>query len=622
VPQDELELQRWPKGSGLTVDDLQVDAVNLDTDIVAGVSFRVAPGSALGLVGESGSGKTTTALALLGFARPGTAIVAGSVTIAGVDVLAAKPADLQHLRGRTISYVPQNPSRSLSPSMRIGRQLAEIVDSTDPAALKERIAMALSAAQCPTGEDFLRRFPHEISGGQQQRVAIAMALVGEPDVIVMDEPTTGLDVLTQARFLDVLRTLRSQNNAAIVYVSHDLGVVRNLVDHVAVMYGGRIVEEAPVDEFFRAPNHPYSRRLLEAVPRIARREGAIRGIPGTAVEPWNRPSGCVFVDRCEFATEVCRDAPPPATLQRTRMVRCWNLADVEQSATPRVVARPDVQPQGAPALFVEGVCAEYRKAAGLFKRRDHSEVVRAVDDVSFELRTGECLAIVGESGSGKSTLARTIAGLHQLSAGTISLSGGVLPQRAGSRTQDARRRIQIVFQDPDSSLNPRRTVAQSIGRPLRQYFDLTRVERNQRIEELLELVRVPSTYMAAFPHELSGGQKQRVALARALAAKPDVLICDEVTSALDVAVQASVLTLLDELRREFHMAMLFISHDLAVVSGISETTLIMRHGRVEESGPTERVFEQPESTYAVDLLAAVPDLDETDYPAAAGVSLT
>ncbi len=568
-------------------------------------------------------------MALLGFARRGTRIASGSVAIAGTDLLALDDQTLRKRRGGLISFVPQNPARALSPSMRIGQQLEEMqeVHRPDVTDRVEFIRNAWAAAQLDYTPEFARRYPHELSGGQMQRVAIAMALVCQPAVIVMDEPTTGLDVNTQAKLLDVIREVRLQRDTIIVYVSHDLGVVRNLVDRVAVMYGGRLVEEGAVDDLFREPRHPYTRRLLEAIPRVkGHRVGGLRGIPGSAVEPLNRPPGCPFAPRCDFRIEPCdNEMPEPEVAgEGNRTVCCWRWNDLNVSGVGpeehalravgliREVSRGAKHGPERPLLTVRDLVAGYDgRRPSPWRRR---EWIPAVAGLSFEVAAGTCLAVVGESGSGKTTVARCLAGLHAPRAGEIAIDGVPLAALARARDVVIRRRIQIVFQDPDSSLNPSMTVASIIRRPLRQFFDLSRSEEALRVSELLARMRLPASVGVRLPRELSGGEKQRVALARALAAGPDLLICDEVTSALDVAVQANILELLGELRVETGMAMIFVSHDLAVVRTISDRVMVMSHGEVREVAARDELFLHPRDSYTRELLGAIPGLRDDDYP--------
>jgi peptide/nickel transport system ATP-binding protein len=607
-----------PSG-GIDAAGLRVEALAYRTDIVSDIALSVRPGRALGIVGESGCGKTTVALALLGLPRPGTGITSGSVTVADCDLLKLPEVELRRARGRLISFVPQNPSRALSPGMRIGRQLEEMLEvhtTLDADGRRRRIADALAACRLPQDAPFLHRYPHQLSGGQQQRVVIAMALVCRPDVIVMDEPTTGLDVITQAHLLQVLTDLRLHSKTTLVYISHDLGVVRNLVDRVAVMYGGRVIEEADVDDVFKEPLHPYTRRLLEAIPRVHGSRRRPRGMRGSAVEPWKRPPGCVFAPRCDFRIDDCDREMPRAEALDGRSVRCIRVTEVLRAATPTPTESLEpTDPRSADVNLLEVVELRAGYGAGRsLAAQGRTGPHIAVDGVSFEIQSGACLAVVGESGSGKTTVARCLAGLHAPSSGEIRFGGKLLAATARGRDPETRRLIQIVFQDPDSSLNPKMNVEQLVGRPLRLFFGLDRTARRAATLELLERVHLPASYARRFPRELSGGEKQRVALARALAAKPELLICDEVTSALDVVVQASILELLESLRRSLGMTMLFISHDLAVVRAISDKVVVMRQGAIREVGDAEQLFSHPTDGYTRELLRAVPDLRPHDYP--------
>ena len=598
-----------------------MSAVETGAELVAGVDLALARGKVLGIVGESGSGKTALAMALLGFARPGTRISAGSVRIGDADVLAMGADDRRLWWGRAIGFVPQNPTRALSPGMRVGRQIAETVEVRHPPG-PERAEMLRSAwarAQLPMDVGVLRRYPHQLSGGQNQRVSIAMALALDPSVLILDEPTTGLDVVTQARLLEVIRALRKEQSSSIIYVSHDLGVVRNLADRVAVMYAGHIVEAAAVRDLFQRPAHPYTRGLLEAIPRLDGATVAPRGISGHAEAARQPHAGCPFAPRCGFKRSRCEtEMPPPEVIGPDgHTVRCWHWAEITRVRPLHAPAgggatAPAERAAAAPPLVsVKDLVAGHRQRRSLF-----GGVVEtvAVKGASFDILKGSCLAIVGESGSGKTTLGRCLAGLHEPTAGEMLFAGAPLPASPRLRDPSVRRRIQIVFQDPDSSLNPSMTVARSLRRPLRQFFRLGRAGEQQRIAALLRQVGLAPELGQRLPSELSGGQKQRVAIARALAAEPDLLICDEVTSALDVLVQASIVALLADLRRSTGMAMLFISHELGVVRAVSDYVAIMYQGRLIEAGETAAVFAAPRQGYTRSLLAAAPELAAGDYP--------
>ena len=571
--------------------------------VVQDVSFAVGAGEILGLVGESGSGKTTTALALLGYTRPGVVLRGGSVEVGGEAIMGSGARAVRSLRGRVVSYVPQDPGGALNPSLRVGDAIMDVLRAhRSDAASHDSVHTALERVELGADPRFGRRFPHQLSGGQQQRVTIAMACVCGPPVAVLDEPTTGLDVLTQDRILTELLRLRSEEGMAMVYVSHDLAVVARMADRIAVMYAGRVVEHGPVDEVIGRPRHPYTRALVGAIPDV-RRPRALRGIPGVAVGVGEWPPGCSFAPRCAFAQERCQAAVPALEETSARhAVRCVRRDELELSEPGSGGARA-AAPAGAgrPLLEVSGLEVEYRSGRGRNV---------AVRDVSFAIEAGRCVALVGESGSGKTTIGRCIAGLHVPTAGRIVFDGQELDGSARDRALDQRRRIQIVFQNPFESLNPRHRVGASIERPLRILRRLSRADAAGEVSTLLERVRLPARVADRYPVELSGGERQRVAIARALAAKPDLLVCDEVTSALDVSVQAAVLELLAELQRDLHLSMLFITHNLGVVACVSDSVLVMDRGSLCESGAVQDVLSTPSDDYTRRLLGAAPCLPD------------
>jgi oligopeptide/dipeptide ABC transporter ATP-binding protein len=565
----------------LEVVDLRVEIdYGEHEDIVDGIAFQVAAGEVLGLVGESGSGKTTVGLAVLGHTRRGAHIARGEVRIEGRDILTLPPLERQRLRGRLVSYVPQDPASALSPAMRIGRQLEETLTEhgfgTSDAERRERITATLAEVLLPRDDSFLRRYPHQLSGGQQQRVALAMAFANRPRVIVLDEPTTGLDVTTQAHVLETVRDLCAAHGVAAVYVSHDLAVVATLAHRVAVMYGGRLAEVGPTSTLFRLAAHPYTRRLVEAIPEMSGKH-ALVGIPGTAPRPGHRPSGCFFAPRCPYAEERCTAAPPPLeTIAAYHDVRCFRHAAVlRDAAAARPVAklRPELETEEA-LVSVRSVDASYGIRQVLF-------------DVELMIRPRECLALVGESGSGKTTLAR------------------------GSRARDAkaRREIQYVFQSPYNSLNPRKTIGQIVGQPLRHFFSLGGTEARRRVIEVLETVQLSATVLERYPHQLSGGERQRAAIARALIVNPQLLVCDEVTSALDVSVQAAIIDVLADLQRQLDIGLLFVTHNLALIRTLSQEVAVMSEGRIVERGLVDRVLDDPQAAYTKKLLSDTPSLE-------------
>jgi peptide/nickel transport system ATP-binding protein len=582
----------------LSVRDLTVE-LRTGECIVQELSLLVGAGEILGLVGESGSGKTTTALAILGYARPGVRVTDGEITLVGETVQSGDERSARRLRGRLVSYVPQDPGNALNPSLRIGQSLSDMLD--EHAADREvgSVGSALAAVQLPSDDEFARRYPHQLSGGQQQRVTIAIALVCEPPLVVLDEPTTGLDVVTQARVLEEVDRLRRERGLAMVYVSHDLAVVAQVADRIAVMYAGRIVEEGPSAQVLLEPRHPYARGLVASIPDhvVPRR---LQGMAGVAVGVGERPPGCAFAPRCPQRVARCdAELPPLEPIGDGRRVRCfeWRRTPVLELAER---ARPRVASEAAPLLAVHGLRAVYGRI----------NPVVAVENVSFDLPPGACVALVGESGSGKSTIARCVAGLHPPADGAIRLDGIPLAARARGRSKQARRRLQIVFQNPYDSLNPRHRVSDAIARAARVLRDLPQAQAEAEVGELLERVRLPARLARRFPGELSGGERQRVAIARALAARPDLLVCDEITSALDVSVQAAVLEVLAELRAELGLALLFISHDLGVVATVADRVLVLEQGRVCEEGSVESILGDPQHPYTRRLIDAAPRLPE------------
>jgi peptide/nickel transport system ATP-binding protein len=580
---------------------LDPSGVDIDDD----VTLTIRRGEVLGLVGESASGKTTVATSLLDYQRRGAKIAGGRVEIDGQDVLAMSPAELRTIRGGTISYVPQDSSAALNPALRIGLQLIEVLEvhrfGASAAEREARVAQMMAEVLLPSDKAFLRRYPHQLSGGQQQRVAIAMAFANRPKVIVLDEPTTALDVTTQAHVLDTIRDLTKSYGVAALYVTHDLAVVSNLADRIAVMYAGRVVEIGTRDELFDAGQHPYSRRLLASIPDITGTR-ALQGIAGWAPRPGKRPSGCAFTPRCDWAVDHCSEEYPPLEGPSPgHRVRCWRWREVgAQTAQQAVTLRDKTgdlrDPQEATVISLRDVTAFYQR----------KETLHGISTSVCERR---CLALVGESGSGKTTLARCIAGLHPHKiVGDIDFRGTALARDARGRPRAIRQAIQYIFQSPYSSLNPRKTIRQIVSQPLRVFFDLSRSEMEARTATALEQVALDSSLLSRYPDQLSGGERQRVAIARGLAAEPTLLICDEITSWLDVSVQAAIIELLASLQRDMGLSMLFVTHNLALVRSISQEVAVMNDGRIVEYGLVDAVLEDPQADYTKKLLSDTPTI--------------
>ena len=571
--------------------------------VVDGVSFSVAKGEVFGLVGESGCGKSTVALQLLGFRHPAMRTEGGEVLFNGNDLTLLPRRRLDELRGNRISYVPQNPTTALNPGIRVGRQIAEVLEAHGRTAhfedTAERAAQLFTMVGLPGMREFQRRYPHQLSGGQQQRVCIAMALACEPDLVVLDEPTTGLDVTTQEQILSLLVELRSRLGMSMLYVTHDLALLAQIADRVAVMYAGRIVEVAPSADLFATPRHPYTRGLIASIPRIDDNSGEpprpMRGF----LQRHNLPPGCPFSPRCNHSLPRCvdnRQELEPAG--SNRLVACWRWRDIEHQAVARAVHEPRAHGKCGNVLRLDGVSVRYGRGRKAYV---------AARDIGFSIAQGETFALVGESGSGKSTIARAISGLMAPSEGSIRLLSEPLSGSVKQRTREQRRAIQFIFQNPDASLNPRARIGGILGRPLEFFFNLPPAEVQTGVQRALDDVRLDGRYSGRFADELSGGERQRVAIARALVAKPLILLCDEILSALDVSVQANILSLLQRLKAEHGIAMLVISHDLAVVRLLADHVCVLFRGHIMEIGTREEVFKPPFHPYTHSLLQSVPD---------------
>ena len=575
------------------------------------IGLTISKGEVLGIVGESGSGKSTLLFAIMNYLAPNAVIEAGAIRFGGLDLLRADRRALNGVRGRRIAMIYQDPAQALNPAMRVGVQIAEMRwhhFGDAEATAQARTIELLTSVGIETPERIAASYPHELSGGQQQRAMIAMALAGEPDLLLMDEPTTALDVVVQARLLDLIRDLKRRVGAAALFVSHDLGAVAGIADRIGVLYAGDLMELGPAEAVLRDSRNPYTRGLLAAIPRVDARV-AIKGIGG-ALSGGRAPArGCVFADRCGLAAPLCRTERPRLVEiggSGGRLSRCHFAEDSTQlAAWPAPAAAAPISAttgeDAAPLLSVAGLSVDYgRKGAWRLLGRP---VVHAVRGVSFALRRERVLAIVGESGSGKTTVARTLLRLQKKRAGTITFEGEDVFSLGAESLRRFRQRVQIVFQNPTSSLNPRKSVSDLVARPLRLAGIPAEAARS-RAAAMLAAVGLDAGMLERRPHQLSGGEKQRVAIARAFVTEPTLVILDEPTTSLDVSVQASVLELLQRLKAERRCAYLLITHDLAVVRQAADDLIVMQGGEICETGPVETVFSQPSHSYTRILLDA------------------
>ncbi len=590
-----------------------------EISILRNVTTKIKKGETVGIVGESGSGKSTLALAMMGYVKQGLFTIGGECLFNSSDLLRMNNKELESIRGRKIAMIPQNAGQSLTPNLKIGYQIEEALKlhtDLDEKNRKDRISVLLKDVRLPSPDIMALRYPHELSGGQQQRVAVAMALAGNPELLLLDEPTTGLDVTTQAHVLELLKDIAKDTGTSMVYVSHDLGAIAQVCDRVIVMYAGEIVLEGPVRKVLKEPIHPYTHGLLKSIPKLSL-EGLPESMPGTQPQPGLVGNGCSFYDRCNISEDKCKMSSPKLEYvsEVDTNVRCFNYKKVATDQTKDISIK-NLQEKNIKIneiLNLTDVSISYAKQNffdQMFNKITDSNPT--VKDINIKINKGETIALVGESGSGKSTILKSIAGLLKTKEGHIKFDKDkTLSEDLKKRTSDDLRAIQLIFQNPDESLNPNHTVEQILSQPLKLYFGLQGKELKQNIIELLKKVRLGDFYMSRYPRQLSGGEKQRIAVARAFAAKPDIILCDEVTSALDVSVQAAVLDLLKNLKDDFGTTYIFVSHDLAVVKAISDRVAVLYQGRLCEIGPKKNVYQYPSHPYTEVLLGAVlePDPD-------------
>jgi peptide/nickel transport system ATP-binding protein len=595
----------------LELDELEVafDVRGRPRRVLRGVSLTIAPGEAYGLVGESGCGKSTTALAVMRYLPRNGRVTGGSIRVGGLDLLAMSERDVRRYRGRSVSMVYQNPGAALNPSIRVGDQVAEAFVTAGAASRepRERAREMLARVQIADPASVMRRYPHQLSGGMQQRAVIAMALACDPGLLVLDEPTTGLDATVEAEVLDLVARLREELGTSVLFISHNLAVVRRMCDRVGVLYAGRLVEEGPAGEVFHDPRHPYTVGLLRCLPRggVAKSERQLDTIPGLLPELGAELPGCVFADRCGLARQICREEEPPLHLVSARRAsRCHFWQDAHE-----LPHAPEARHEGGAARDVRGApLLGIADAAKTF--RQDGQDVHALAGVTLQVETGETLGLVGESGSGKTTLARVLLGLTPPDPGTlVELDGEMLAASLGDRSTAEVRALQVVFQNPDSALNRRFSARRILARALTKLLGLRGEDRDARVRTLAGAVRFDERLLGARPAQLSGGLKQRVAIARAFAGEPRLVVCDEPTSALDVSVQAAILNLLVDLQTERGVSYVFISHDLGVVRYLADRIAVLYLGRLMELGPAAAVFTAPHHPYTEALVSAVPALE-------------
>ena len=612
----------------LDVRDLRTEFRTESGSVVAtnDVSFSLDRGETLGIVGESGAGKSVTARSIMRLIDSPGEITGGQVVFDGEDLLQKSEREMRDVRGNRIAMIPQDPMSALNPVMTVGEQIVETVRRHQDVSKSEARRIAIESMDdvgIPDAGERIDDYPHEFSGGMRQRVLVAIGFSCEPDLIIADEPTTALDVTTQAKILDLLNELQEREHTAVLMITHNLGVVAQTCDDVGVMYAGNLVETAALGDLFDRPRHPYTRALIDSIPEVETEYDDLPTLAGSMPDLADLPTGCNFAPRCPHATEACRTGGDPSLEpvgEDSSRAACLHADDLdlsESSAAKAGHGRSDIDRSGEPLFEVKNLKKHFSAGEGVLGNvrltRDggglptlERRYVKAVDGVSFDIYPGETVGLVGESGCGKSTVARTVLRLLEPTAGTVSFEGEPITDLGSREMRSLRREMQIIFQDPHSSLNPRKPVGRIIGRAMERHDIATGEEKRERVRDLLERVGLSGDAAEKYPHEFSGGQQQRVAIAHALAVEPKLIVCDEPVSALDVSVQAQILNLLNEIQAEENISFLFISHNIGVVRHICDRVAVMYLGKIAEFGRIEDVFSAPFHPYTESLLSAVP----------------
>ncbi|MFA9405712.1 MAG: dipeptide ABC transporter ATP-binding protein [Anaerolineales bacterium] len=612
----------------LRVEDLSVRYRTARAQILVlrDIELSLRAGETYGIVGESGSGKSTLGMVMMGYLPPQGEIISGSVLFQNKNLLDMPEVDQRKIWGTDITLVPQDPLTALNPSMRVGAQIEEILRHHFQLTRGEadvRIDDLLERVQVADRDRIKSSYPHQLSGGMQQRVMIAMAISTRPKLIVLDEPTTNLDTTTQAVVLELIQKLIQEEGASALYISHNLGVVAQISDRVAILYAGEVLEDGPTSTIFSNPSHPYTRALLDSVPRIGehKHEITLQPMVGRFPSLEKEPRGCVFKPRCRFAIEVCAEPVPMSESSDGHIVRCHRIDEIISGELvlerdfPASSSSPSTKREGS-GLRVENLSVKYALPRSFWEvvRGEDPGYIQGLNRVSLALGPNHTLGLVGESGSGKSTFLNAIIGLVDRTEGHVFFDGDDVPGNVSSLSKKQRRQIRIVFQNPHESLNPHLTIGETLRRPFKTLLGLSQVEAEEASESLLELVHLPKEFIHRYPDQLSGGEKQRVAIARAYATQPDLFLADEAVSSLDVSVQASILALLSDLQVNEGTSMVFVSHDLAVVGYIADTIAVIYLGGIVEISPSDVLFEPPYHPYTEALLSAVPSIDPTAKP--------